>query len=232
MILVADAHVGPGNRTDFFRMLDALEKGRESVIFLGDIFDLWIALPRYETDDHRAFVDWCARQRHRRTVGFMEGNREFFVARRYAHAFAWCTDAEWHRDPRGNVFTHGDRINSRDFRYIRFRRLVKNSALRRLLRVFPFGPSICHGVKAVSRRTNRAIRRTLPEADIDRFFRARCGEGARAVFIGHFHCKSDRFFAQGRSLHLLPDWFGTGEITRFDPAAHQVVFHHWRDIHS
>lgn len=230
MLLITDAHVGPRNESVFFRMLDSLTGGRDPIVFLGDIFDLWIALPRYETSAHREFLNWCAEQRRRRTVGFMEGNREFFVARRHADAFTWCSDAPWHEDGCGNVFTHGDRINSRDLYYLRFRRLVKNAVIRNVMRVFPFGPEICHGVKRLSLKTNRAVRRRLPETDLAWFFRDRAADGASTVFVGHFHHKSSRFFSRDRSLHLLPDWFATGEITRFDPVNGQVIFQHWRDM--
>ena len=61
MIIIADAHVDDagGHKADFFQMLRAIEKTNHDVIFLGDIFDLWIALPRYEKDCHKAFLAWC-----------------------------------------------------------------------------------------------------------------------------------------------------------------------------
>ena len=62
MIIIADAHVDAAgnNVSDFFQMLQAIEKTDHDVIFLGDIFDLWVALPRYEKDIHRAFSRRCA----------------------------------------------------------------------------------------------------------------------------------------------------------------------------
>ena len=34
----------------------AIENTEQDLIFLGDIFDLWVALPRYETDIHNNFI--------------------------------------------------------------------------------------------------------------------------------------------------------------------------------
>ena len=82
LVIITDAHVSAGTRAAeaFFRMLAKLSAGPHGVIFLGDIFDLWIALPRYETGLQHEFLKWCRREKARRTVGYVEGNHEFFVA--------------------------------------------------------------------------------------------------------------------------------------------------------
>ena len=74
MIIIADAHIDEsrGNESVFFQMLDAIEKTDQDVVFLGDIFELWIALPHYEKGSHRSFLTWCETQKRRRTVGFMQ----------------------------------------------------------------------------------------------------------------------------------------------------------------
>jgi len=47
-VIITDAHVHPGfgNAESFFAMLTVLESLPVDVVFLGDVFDLWIALPR------------------------------------------------------------------------------------------------------------------------------------------------------------------------------------------
>ena len=81
MIIVSDAHINKsrGNHSEFFKMLAAIEKTEHDLIFLGDIFDLWIALPRYEEDIHVNFIAWSREQKDSRTIGFLEGNHEFYV---------------------------------------------------------------------------------------------------------------------------------------------------------
>jgi hypothetical protein len=81
--MIADAHISrtQGNVEAFFEMLAALEDGPSDVVFLGDIFDLWVALPRYENEQHRMFLSWCQRQKGHRRIGFVEGNHEFFLRR-------------------------------------------------------------------------------------------------------------------------------------------------------
>ena len=65
IIIIADAHVNEaqGNHYQFFDMLTALEACDHDLIFLGDIFDLWIALPRYESRIHHRFLNWSVKNR-------------------------------------------------------------------------------------------------------------------------------------------------------------------------
>ncbi len=76
MIIITDAHISKtkGNHAIFFKMLEFLEKNNQDLIFLGDIFDLWVALPRYEEEIHQDFIAWCRIQKSHRTIGYMEGN--------------------------------------------------------------------------------------------------------------------------------------------------------------
>ena len=64
-LILADAHLRPGDSSaekDFFSFLMEVEKLPldTALIFLGDIFELWIAVGHYEDPLHRRFLDWCA----------------------------------------------------------------------------------------------------------------------------------------------------------------------------
>ncbi|MEJ2365241.1 MAG: hypothetical protein P8017_11290, partial [Deltaproteobacteria bacterium] len=114
LIFISDLHFDDGSAgehnvpTDAFKIFfediagtaDWLTKeGRVideiKLVFLGDIFDLWVALPRYEDDAQRQFVAWCREQKKHRTIGFMEGNHEYYLARNRAQDFSWCSAAAW-----------------------------------------------------------------------------------------------------------------------------------------
>ncbi len=100
MIIVTDAHISKarGNHKVFYHMLEAIEKTEHDLIFLGDIFDLWVALPRYETDIHSKFIAWCLEQKKNRTIGFLEGNHEYYLASQRGQAFTWCSNDAWWQD--------------------------------------------------------------------------------------------------------------------------------------
>lgn len=232
MILITDAHVGEsqGNAAEFFEMLARLETDGRDLVFLGDIFDLWIALPRYESLIHKEFCEWCRRQKPHRRIGFMEGNHEFFVARERAEVFSWCTDAPWRQADGGLLFVHGDLINRRDFNHRVFRKLAKSPLTRCFLRHAPRGPAVADAIKRRLRHANRKFRSGLPEGEIRRFAEGRLSADVHTILVGHFHTRHGYRGARGGSLHLLPDWHSSRTVGLLDPAAGSLAHVHWREL--
>jgi UDP-2,3-diacylglucosamine hydrolase len=232
LVIVTDAHVSRelGNSGPFFEMLALLEQGGGDVVFLGDIFDLWIALTRYEDALHHRFLSWCQRQKTRRRVGFLEGNHEFFLARGHADAFTWCTQQAWWQDAEGNLFCHGDRLNRLDRRYLTFRQLIKNPIARALIYGLPLGPRLVHHVKDRMKGTNRAFRKSLPQEQLRQFAQNRFREGALRIFLGHFHQSFHYRAARGRDLYTLPDWHSEGWISVLSADRGGLRQGAWRDL--
>lgn len=226
MLIVTDAHVSAanGNQEEFAEMLSALERFEGEIVFLGDIFDLWIGLTRYEEPAQRAFVAWCA---NRGGVGFVEGNHEFYVVRRHRAAFAWSSD--WGRRSGGLLFVHGDLINRADHKYLRWRKLSKNAAMRWFVRCLPFGTRLVQRVKRKMKKTNMAFRLHLPEEALSQYCRDRSAEGVTRIFVGHFH---QAFACEHGGCHLtvLPDWFSTGMITAYDRDTGALQSAPWRQL--
>lgn len=232
MIIIADAHIDEtcGNDTDFFRMLHALENSDHDVVFLGDIFDLWIALPRYEKNSHRQFLSWCQEQKSHRSIGFIEGNHEYYVAQEKQNYFSWCSDAAKWQDDNGNLFCHGDQINRHDKNYLRFRRLAKNKIMKSILRYLPFGPSIGELLKIHLKKTNLEFRKRLPKAEITRFADDRFSDGVHTIFVAHFHQDYLYRNAEARALYIIPGWFRSKHVTLYDMESKRVTSHHWQEF--
>ena len=218
LIIVADAHVSKakGNFSPFFRLLDALAGHDDDLVFLGDIFDLWVALPRYENELHRHFLAWCRRQKTRRSIGYLEGNHEFFLTESHADAFSWCSPGPWYLDRQGYLFCHGDQVNTQDIRYLTFRKLSKNRYAKILLTHLPLGPALVEHLKRRLKHTNPAFRHRLPGAQIAAYAEARFRDGAHTVFAGHFHRAHLYQNPQGRQMHTLPAWCTTGRVSQYD----------------
>jgi len=232
MIIISDAHVNEalGNHTQFFDMLAAFEACDHDLIFLGDIFDLWIALPRYEREIHRRFLTWCKQQKQRRTIGFIEGNHEYFLADERKSFFSWCTSSAFWQDELGNVFCHGDQVNRRDRNYLLFRKLMKNSLSKQILRCFPLGPQFVEYMKVRLKETNLDFRKQLPRQEIEDFAEYRFKEGGRIIFIGHFHREYRYHGHAGGELHTVRGWLGTGTVTLFDRKRRTVEYRNWQDL--
>ena len=217
--MIADAHLTCCKpEDDFFRMLDAAARlpGDVGIIFLGDVFDLWIALRGYENDEHRRFLDWCRREKTKRKIIFLEGNHEFFVAKTYGDAFTYAGESAY-QDGLLQWF-HGDRINKQDHAYAVLRFLLRNNLTRWFLRLVgpTFGPTLAHYVRERLRTTNQAHKRYFPEPYALRYL-ASCPAGS-VVFAGHFHDRVTKT-VDGRMLEVLPAYASASEIAYYDPAS-------------
>jgi UDP-2,3-diacylglucosamine pyrophosphatase LpxH len=232
MIIITDAHISKaaGNHATFFRMLGSLENHRQDLIFLGDIFDLWVALPRYEDEAHRRFRAWCREQKKQRTIGFMEGNHEYYLARCGAMDFSWCSDAAWWREDDGILFVHGDQVNRRDRIYLTYRKIAKSPIARFIMHILPFGPRMADWLKHGLKHTNMDFRKHLPREEIESFADAQFAEGVDTIFVGHFHQEYTYRNSDSQSLYVLPDWFSTEKVTVYDPKLQTATSLNWKQI--
>jgi UDP-2,3-diacylglucosamine pyrophosphatase LpxH len=211
-------------------MLEAIAKTQYDLIFLGDIFELWIALARYEEDIHIEFTAWCMEQKNYRTIGFLEGNHEYYLTSQRAYAFTWCSNDTWRQDESGTLFVHGDQINRRDIRYLTFRNLIKNSISKFMLWGLPFGPKIAESVERGLKKTNTNFRIQIPQDEIKCFADTRFAAGVSTIFVGHFHQEYCYCKEESKKLYVLPDWLGTQKITLFQKYRKTISIMHWREL--
>ncbi len=232
MIIVTDAHVSKarGNDTAFYKMLEAIESTEHDLIFLGDIFDLWVALPRYETDIHINFISWCREQKKYRTIGFLEGNHEYYLASQRAEAFTWCSNDAWWQDNAGTLFVHGDQINRKDRYYLLFRKLSKNSISRYILRCLPFGPKIADSLKEGLKKTNKQYRLQVPWDEVKFFADNRFAEGIDTIFMGHFHQEYCCGNQESKKIYLLPAWLAAQKVTLFQKNPIKISTRPWQQL--
>jgi UDP-2,3-diacylglucosamine pyrophosphatase LpxH len=232
MIIVTDAHISKarGNHSAFFKMLAAIEGTGHDLVFLGDIFELWIALPGYEQDIHINFIAWCAEQKKSRSIGFLEGNHEYYLASQRARAFTWCSDEAWWQDDAATLFVHGDQINRRDRNYLIFKKLINHGASKFILRSLPFGPKIAESIKKGLKKTNQKFRVQLPRDEIKFFADKRFAAGADTIFVGHFHQQYCYRNQESKELYVLPDWLSTQKITLYQKNPRTISTRHWREL--
>jgi UDP-2,3-diacylglucosamine hydrolase len=232
MIIVTDAHIDKAaeNHIAFFQMLEALEKTDHDLIFLGDIFDLWIAMPRYEEDIHDQFSAWCRNQKTIRAIGFLEGNHEFYLADEKPETFTWCPKNACRRDNTGVLFVHGDQINRKDKIYLGFKKLTKNKITKFILRTLPCGPSLIGSLQGGLNRIDNKNRGYLPEEEIEKFAESRFAEGVDTIFAGHFHREYRYRNYESKELYVLPDWLSTQKITIFQECPKLIKSIHWKEL--
>ncbi len=211
-------------------MLATIERTDQDLIFLGDIFDLWIALPGYERDIHLDFTAWCREQKNRRTIGFVEGNHEFYLSSQRANDFSWCSNGAWWVDGAGIVFAHGDQINRKDKGYLVFKKLVKNNLTKILLKHLPAGPEFADSIKRGLKKTNKKFRKQIPRDEIKFFADCRFAEGINTIFVGHFHQEYCYQNSNSKKLYALPDWLSSQKITLYRTIFRRMSTQHWKEL--
>jgi len=217
--VVADVHLNgddPGTLESFLAFLQRESEGCGTVIFLGDLFDLWLGLPLLQEPHHRLLTDALAGLRRRGLIlVYAEGNRDLFVAHHYGRKlFHLATGGTivLNRGGRRFVLVHGDRLNRIDYNYRIWNWLVRNGAVRLLLGILPSRWTLraAAALERSLRTTNRKFRTYFPHAQCERFAREQFARGADVVVLGHFHQRFHfQFAADGGpagEVFVLPDW--------------------------
>ena len=228
MILITDAHVSVAhdNVEPFFQMLEKIKDYDDIIVFLGDIFDLWVSLPGYQEECQRRFLEWCRERNQQKGVGFVEGNHEFFVVERNREAFSWSDGAGYESD--GVLFVHGDLINPDDKKYFLLRRVTKNPLTRTIVRFLPFGARFAYYLKEKMKDANKEFKMGMPEAHIQNYAKQQFEAGHQHILVGHFHQPYRVDGPDGRFLQILPDWFATQFLSVYD--GKDVRSLHWKEL--
>jgi UDP-2,3-diacylglucosamine hydrolase len=212
--LIADSHLGgPGGPAGpLVRQLEALPgQGCRRLILMGDLFQVWIGDPRFETADIAA-VAAALRDLRRQgiRIDYVEGNRDFFLAGSpYADVFDQVgLEVAFEVDGTRYLAVHGDLLNDRDWQYRFWRRLSKSAPVRLAVRHIPHALAhrMVHSTEQRLSQTNFKHKTRIPEEVIRRYAERRLAEGHDVLLVGHFH-EPRVWQVQGGEVRLLDAWF-------------------------
>lgn len=217
LLVAADLHVLPGtaSETRFREFLAWISTTGWDVAFLGDVLELWIGVPGYETPIASDFLAWCRQEKERRRLYFVEGNHEFFVCRHHARCF---TDSGTDALDLGEIrLLHGDTIQD-DPGHLRFRWWTKSWLSHMLMRFMPGAAAYIRHLQRKLKKKSLARNRCLPQKNISSWA-TECFAAAPALkwlIVGHFHHPLTEERRDGKRLIVLPAWKDRGEIGLFD----------------
>ncbi len=229
LVLVADLHLQENTPAvqDFRAFLRRLSAGTDDVCFLGDIMELWIALPAFENELQRDFLEWCRQELPRRNIYLLEGNHEFFVVQHHRDCFSAA--AENCLQIGENLFCHGDAILTGNGRgHLLFRWFSKCRLAHFLLKYLPCAPNIVSRIKAAMQERARGYSKAFPAQAVEAWSKEQFAAGIKNVFLGHFHREYRRQRRNGPNLFCLPDWKQRQEIAVYDPTDGTYQVMHWR----
>jgi UDP-2,3-diacylglucosamine hydrolase len=210
----------------FLRSLVENERPVSHLIFLGDIFDLWIG-------GHEVFIKrWEPHinlirdliQKKKVEMIFVEGNHDVHISPFWEERLG----ARVFTDPT-NIFIkpfkihleHGDLINKNDINYLRYREIIRSSPLKFLGLSLPgvfwdwLGTYLSKKSGAQSRqiRADRfeQMRSLIREHAVKL---AKQPDAADYIFTGHFHIKDEfEVLSQGKRVKSVNLGSWLGEVT-------------------
>lgn len=214
VVVVADAHLGGpgGSGQELADQLRTLEPARcARVLFLGDLFHLWVGSRRFETPEVRLLAPVIRDLRGRGIrVSYVEGNRDFFLAgSTYDDLFDdYGIEVGFEAGGVRYLAVHGDGVNRRDWRYRCWRRLSKNRVSRWL--AFRLPPALSRRLVISTERglsgTNLEHKKRIPEEVIRRYAVRRLAEGHDVLLLGHFHA-ARTWLQGGGEVRIANAWF-------------------------
>ena len=234
IVIIADSHVSqafPKEADDFFAMLERISALPYDVAFLGDVFELWVALDGYEGSLHKRFLDWCAAELPKRRLLLLEGNHEYFAATKRAAYFTQSVETELMLDG-GVLLAHGDLINTRDRKYRFMRFLFKSWLAKAVLGLLAsyLGPRLAERIRVGLKSSNLKHKRKLPHEELERYAQIWAGKGAKSLIVGHFHENWRHLSRSGVELNIVPEWRDDGQVALLDPASGKLECLPWRQL--
>lgn len=219
--LLADAHIGGpgGSAGPLVEQLRSLpESDCERLVLLGDLFQVWVASPRYESEEIRRVVAALGELAAAGiALDYVEGNRDFFVAESpYAAVFERVApELSFEAGGLRYLAVHGDGLNPADRQYRFWRWLSKSLPSRLLMKHLPRRVArwAVHRTERGLAGTNFQHKARIPERAILAYADRRLAEGYDMLVLGHFH-EERRWTVPAGEVWLLDSWFHSRRIER------------------
>lgn len=218
-LFIADLHLSDDtpNLNALFAEFLRQHTGKATALYiLGDLFEAWTG----DDDPSQTAADVAAQIRtfsHSAPVYFIAGNRDFMLGKAYAQQANMTLLPENHLieiSGQTILLTHGDEMCSNDVAYLRYRRIIRQPLIKKLLHALPFTKRqrIAANIRAKSRarKQNGAnydiadVTEQGIQAALTRF------PTAQIIIHGHTHrpnTHTHTFKQQQIMRYVLPDWY-------------------------
>lgn len=221
LAFVGDVHLDHGDPQlePFLAWLDRLSASCADIVFIGDLFNLWLGDRRLEGAHQTAVVErLIALRRAGVAVRYIEGNRDYRIAAAYAGVAFDEVASEGLVCERGGTrvwAAHGDLANTTDRQYRLWRRVSRWGPAWRLFQLVPAGYRLwlAESIETRMRATNLEHKEHFPDAMVRRYAAPALASGHALVALGHFHVERDLDTGGGRIV-VLPLWRDTRRFLR------------------
>jgi UDP-2,3-diacylglucosamine pyrophosphatase LpxH len=231
-IIIADPHLESLANdvpcmTAFIRTLNPKDS---ILLFLGDLFHVWVGSPRYHTQAVKTLLDELSAFRSQGgTVCLTVGNRDLFFQETVSSADdrdspfdAISLEFLMLRFETGLVMAHhGDLVNGRNKQYLLWRKFVRSSLTRRLFNLIPDEKwkGILWSLEKRIKATNKGFRNNFPVEEWTRYVTyVHQMHAPKLLVVGHFHPHRP-IITQYRSTTaiVVPPWQAHQKYAILDP---------------
>ena len=228
---IGDVHLDLGDPElpAFTAMLLTLSDSCDTVVLMGDLFNLWIGQDELQQPHQREVAATLRELRARGVqVHYVEGNRDYRVetvsggelfdsvgygglSLRVAGHSLWAI--------------HGDQANPTDRRNNVWRWISRSSLCWWCFNRLPPGSrlKLAKRLEARMRRMNLAFKDGFPHAQVEAYACAFARHGHDAIVLGHFHIEKQWTLENGSQVYVLPEWKGSRRHLEADAAGVRFV---------
>lgn len=217
VLFVSDLHLSAERPAQLELFLEFLAKAREAsaLYVLGDLFEVWLGDDDTTPPHPRVAAALKALSDAGVALNVGLGNRDFLLGRRFARATGARLMADWEiveLGGRRTLLTHGDLLCTKDVKYQKFRRLVRNPVIRAAFLAAPLGlrRRIALGTQAGTKASMRGKADAIMDVDERAVAEALTRHAATQLVHGHTHRPAvHEFELDDRPCRriVLGDWY-------------------------
>ncbi|PIS11843.1 MAG: UDP-2,3-diacylglucosamine diphosphatase [Bdellovibrio sp. CG10_big_fil_rev_8_21_14_0_10_47_8] len=240
---VSDIHlrdINERNSVRLLRFLHFLLKDSEAthLFLLGDIFDLWVGDSDLFQRKFQAIVDALAELKKKGVeVIYFEGNHDVHVKRFWEEKFSIPVFVEhkvYHLGPFQVRLEHGDYINPKDIKYLKYLELIRSKKMEKVAHVVPgkFWDQVGSWSARKSRKRSSGQRQNN-EQNLREMIRLYAQDKSQEqsfdyIITGHMHIRDEfAFEAAGKKVMSinLGSWFDEPKALCLTESGHS-----WREL--
>lgn len=226
-LFIADLHLSdhtPDLNALFAQFLRDHANTAAALYILGDLFEAWIGDDDNSPTARQVAADLRAFSQHA-PVYFVAGNRDFLLGKHYARLANMILLPENYLitlHGKHILLTHGDEMCTDDVAYLRYRKIIRNPLLKKILLSLPLRQrqKIAQHLRTQSQTHQR---HNLVLADVtEQGVQAACqrNRATDVIIHGHTHRQNihhHQMAGKNITRYVLPDWHnGTGGYLAVD----------------
>jgi UDP-2,3-diacylglucosamine hydrolase len=233
-IFISDLHLEekrPDITHIFLQLLSNLDSSIDALYILGDLFEAWIG------DDHdtllnREIINSLKSVTQKGVpVYFLYGNRDFLIGNKFLHETG-CTlltdEAKIKLYGTSVLIMHGDTLCTKDQKYIKARKIMRNSFLKKMFLLLPLKlrKKIAAQLRKTSRQHTSTVSAEIMDVTQDEVERIMQKHNVTFLIHGHTHRPGFHQFSLRHSPAtriVLGAWHEKGNMLVWDTSGKKDI---------